>query len=530
MKTISTYLSAVVLLLTMALLSGCEGEKDLIIIDELLPIKTSTLFMVGDATPAGWNINEPTPLAVTEEDPMTFVYEGELNKGEFKLCIQAGNWGNPFIRPAVDQTELSKSGLSEAAFVMYAGDPDSKWRVTEAAIYRLAFDLRNWTMKADFVAEIPEAPKTPIETETLYLIGGATPGGWDQPSATPLTAAADNKYLFSCEVSLKAGETFKAFMVMDDTWSQEFMHPAEDPCTITKDGVSDPNFKCYKGGADTQWKIEDAGKYRITMDLKAYTLKAEYLGEYEEPQPEEPENPKDQEPIETNTLFILGDATPNGWSQDAALSFTVDANNKYLFTCKAALKAGAFKAFMVMDKDFSQEFFHPLTDNCQITKEGVADPNFKCYKGGDDWKWQVVDEGTYLITFDLEHYTIKAQYLAPIETSALYILGDATPYGWSLASCVSLTQDAENKYRFSTTVDLAVGEMKACLLNEDNNWGQPFIHPTVADCAISKSGVANPDFNFYAGDPDNKWKVTEAGKYTLVFDLQNYTLQVTVAE
>ena len=149
MKTISTYLSAVVLLLTMALLSGCEGEKDLIIIDELLPIKTSTLFMVGDATPAGWNINEPTQLAVTEEDPMTFVYEGELNKGEFKLCIQAGNWGNPFIRPAVDQTELSKSGLSEATFVMYAGDPDNKWKVKEAGKYRITFHLKEYKISVE---------------------------------------------------------------------------------------------------------------------------------------------------------------------------------------------------------------------------------------------------------------------------------------------------------------------------------------------------------------------------------------------
>ena len=529
MKTIYQYIGMVMLLLTTTL-AGCEGEKDMVIIDELLPIKTSTFYMVGDATPAGWDINNPTPFTASDEDPLIFVYEGAFNKGEMKCCIKAGSWDNAFIRPMEGGTEINQSGIAETTFDMHAGDPDNKWVITYAAIYRFTFNLRAWTIRVDYVGEIPEAPKTPIETETLYLIGGATPGGWDQSAATPLVKDADNKYLFSCEVSLKADETFKAFMVMDDSWSQDFMHPVEENCTISKDGISDSNFKCYKGGADTQWKVVDAGKYRITMDLKEYTIKAEYLGEYEEPQPADPENPTDQQPIETNTLFVLGDATPNGWDQGGALSFTVDADNQYLFTCKAALKAGTFKAFMVMDDSWGQDFLHPLTDNCQLTKDGVADSNFKCYKGGDDFKWQVVDEGTYLITFDLEHYTIKAQYLTPIETSVLYILGDATPYGWSLASCVSLLQDAENKFLFSTTVDLVAGEMKACLLNEDGNWDQPFIHPSMADCAIGKEGVANPDFNFYAGGDDYKWKVTEAGKYKLVFDLQNYTFTATVAE
>ena len=39
---------------------ACDSEKDLIIIDGDLPIKTSTLYMVGDATPNGWNIDSPS--------------------------------------------------------------------------------------------------------------------------------------------------------------------------------------------------------------------------------------------------------------------------------------------------------------------------------------------------------------------------------------------------------------------------------------------------------------------------------------
>ena len=45
-------------------LCSCEGEKDLVIIQNDLPIKTSVLYMVGDATPKGWDINSPDRKSV----------------------------------------------------------------------------------------------------------------------------------------------------------------------------------------------------------------------------------------------------------------------------------------------------------------------------------------------------------------------------------------------------------------------------------------------------------------------------------
>ena len=72
-------------------LSSCEDEKDLIIIEGKLPIKTKTLYMVGNSTPNGWNIDYPTPLTPTEEDPLVFTWEGLLYKGEMKLCLTTGS-------------------------------------------------------------------------------------------------------------------------------------------------------------------------------------------------------------------------------------------------------------------------------------------------------------------------------------------------------------------------------------------------------------------------------------------------------
>lgn len=127
-------------------LSSCDGEQDLIIIEGELPIKANAVYMVGDATPAGWDIGNPTPL--TKQSQYIFVYEGPLNVGEMKACTQAGDWGVPFLRPTFGGCKISSGGVENAAIV-YANDPDDKWSITEAGQYRLTFDLQNYTLKAE---------------------------------------------------------------------------------------------------------------------------------------------------------------------------------------------------------------------------------------------------------------------------------------------------------------------------------------------------------------------------------------------
>lgn len=152
MKTIYTFIWTALLLLAVTL-TGCEGEKDLVIIEGNLPIKTSTLYMVGDATPAGWDIGNPTAFTPTAEDPLMFVYEGSLHAGELKCCLVAGSWDASFIHPMTQGREIGKDGIDSEAFQMYQGGDDLKWKVTEAGRYNLTFDLRNWTMSAAYLGE-----------------------------------------------------------------------------------------------------------------------------------------------------------------------------------------------------------------------------------------------------------------------------------------------------------------------------------------------------------------------------------------
>lgn len=101
------------------------------------------LWMVGDATPAGWNIDSPTPMVADGVDPNIFKYEGPLNAGEFKIPTATGNWGGNFFMPAIDHQPLSET----AASYVVGGSPDKKWQVTEAGNYRIIFNQLKETIK-----------------------------------------------------------------------------------------------------------------------------------------------------------------------------------------------------------------------------------------------------------------------------------------------------------------------------------------------------------------------------------------------
>lgn len=380
--------------MAMTLMStGCEGEKDLVIIEGNLPIKSSTLYMVGDATPTGWNIDSPTPMTPGEEDPLIFSWEGTLNTGELKLCLIPGSWDNSFIRPLENGTEIGQEPIVNATFQMHPGDPDEKWRVTTAGTYRLEFNLREWTMSTSFLGGLPEPEIEPIEAEKLYIVGNATPAGWNIDAPTELVKTAD--YTFVYEGQLIAGE-LKACATTGN-WDVDYVRPASDGVTIGKTGVAESGF-VYTASPDNKWVVTDPGIYRLEFNLREWTIKAEYKGEIT----------VSKDPIETETLFMIGDATPGGWSMDDASEYTRKDGSRYIFVWEGELVEGDFKVCTERDGTFSCPFIRPLSNGCEVSKAGVASPDF-VYTTNPDDKWHVTEAGRYRITFDLENYSIAVE-------------------------------------------------------------------------------------------------------------------------
>lgn len=394
--------SAIAGLLLTAAMTGCDEEKDFVVIDGNLPIKTSTLYMVGDATPGGWSLDDATRLQPTEADALVFTWEGTLNSGEMKLCLAPTGFDVAFIRPENNGEEITKTSVANRPFVMYAGDPDNKWRIAESGKYKLTFDLRNWTMASEYLGAAVEEPSEPVifepvVTDVLYIVGEATPSGWNIDAPTPTVKTAD--YMFVYEGELNGGE-LKACISTGD-WGAPFVRPSFNGCKIGKSGVESADI-VFAASPDDKWVVETAGIYRLTFDLEHGKLAAEYLGE--------PEAGDKKTPIETSTLYMIGDATPNGWSMDEASEFEKSTDNPYIFTWQGRLVQGSMKACTERDGSFSCPFLRPSSNGVEISSAGVASPDFVYTKNPDD-QWRITEDGTYKITFDLENWTITAEKL-----------------------------------------------------------------------------------------------------------------------
>ena len=118
-----------------------------------------------------------------------------FNAGEMKLCLATGSWDNPFIHPMVAGDEITKDGIREAEFD-YAGDPDKKWKVVDAGIYSLCFDLRNCTMSASYVRE-QDAPVVETNRGRRIVYGrSSTPNEWNIDNPTELERKSDYVFVY----------------------------------------------------------------------------------------------------------------------------------------------------------------------------------------------------------------------------------------------------------------------------------------------------------------------------------------------
>ena len=110
-------------------------------------------------------------------------------------------------------------GVASDAIDIRKGGADNKWKVTKTGIYTFAVDLRTRKLSVTYEGEELAGP-TPWDTETVYMIGSATP-------------AADTE--------------------------------------VNDQGVANDAlvYGTEKSYGDKKWKVTKAGKYKLTLDLKS---------------------------------------------------------------------------------------------------------------------------------------------------------------------------------------------------------------------------------------------------------------------
>lgn len=232
-------------------------------------IDVQGLYLIGAATPGNWEVADATPMTPDADNNKIYTWEGDLKVGEFKILTDlTEGYDGLTLHPLAANTPIGKDKIDNAPFACYKGGDDNKWNVAVAGTYRLTFNCEDCTMSSEFVKETEyEWPAvTPIETETLYLIGVVC--GWNPDNAPECTKAAEGN-VFVYEGQMPAG-TFRA--TTTKTWGTH-IRPKVNNCPIGTEGYNG-DFT-YVAEPDFNWEITDAGTYRLTFDLDKWTIKAE---------------------------------------------------------------------------------------------------------------------------------------------------------------------------------------------------------------------------------------------------------------
>lgn len=263
------------------------------------PFAPEELYMVGDGTPAGWNISSPVPMEMTA--PQVFEYTGPLYAGELKCPMQISDkWEAPFIMPLVHETKINRSGVAapECEYVP-TGSPDSKWRIEEEGNYHITIDCskgkNDITIAAEYLGEIVRGPE-------LYMLGNAVssfdsqnPCEMDYDDATGTFSWEGPIYFADKNATAQnANKQFK-FVSRPGNWDAVDYYVPEKAMAdgyIEKitDGTHRMKSCTWKNGStgvDAFWGITNGkdGVYRIEVNLDAMTFTFRRTGDAQ-PQPD----------------------------------------------------------------------------------------------------------------------------------------------------------------------------------------------------------------------------------------------------
>lgn len=211
------------------------------------------LFVIGDAIWSGWGFANSTVLFPDENGICKATLYLEENKG-FKFMAESDFEGLQFRAGDADVT--LKNEVASSLVSSEDNREDTRFMVSESANYDIVCDVKNKTITLTKSA-YQDAHAKHAE---LWMIGTATPNGWQIDKGVLLKQDAENPMVYTATAELKEGE-FK-FIV------NKYM--GFDQTAYVKDAADDS--KVVYGGDDNKWNITEAGIYDVKLNLANMTI------------------------------------------------------------------------------------------------------------------------------------------------------------------------------------------------------------------------------------------------------------------
>ena len=227
----------------------------------------------------------------------------------------------------------------------------------------------------------------------LWMIGGATAGGWSLDSATPMESIEDEPNGFIWEGILLSGEL--KFVLQKTSFVPSFNKDGEDENKLVyRENDDEP---------DEKFIINTPGNYRIKLNLSTLDIEITDLG---------------GEMVYPN-LWMIGSATTGQWSLDNATKMTPIAGEPNGFVWEGELGTGELK-FVTQQSDFYPSFGRDGSDeNKLIYRQDEND--------GPDNKFNIKRDASYRVKVNLNTLDIEITNLDGEEpdNSEFWMIGTA---------------------------------------------------------------------------------------------------------
>jgi hypothetical protein len=412
---------------------------------------------------------------------VTFNWTTGTNNGtgaSISYILQIDKAGNNFANPhtfdmgkAVYAKSFSVSQLNSSLLEEYGADAGTAFNLEAHVIATI--NSTPQSQQTSQVIIIKVTPYDPVST-TLYILGDATDNGWDAGKATALTPDADDPTVFTFRGALSIG-SYK-FITTLGQLLPSYNRGADDNHLAYRTNDNEP---------DDTFTVNEAGVYNIKvslLDLTIITVKLDV-------------------PV-YNHIYMVGDASPNGWDISAATELIQDQDNPAIFTYTGVMKPGDFKFPVNRNSDWGQDMFMKLTDSTMYLHHGGD---------ADDSKWTITKKGYYVIKLNIIDNTIF------MSRTKLFMVGSATPIGWSIDKAIELTEDATDGCIFTYSGPMVAGEFKFPV-NRNTDWSQD-MYMRVDDTHMYR--------HVGGADDDNKWNITSDGNYVITANIE--TLIISIA-
>ena len=293
-----------------------------------------TLYIVGDATPGGWNNPVPLPSQqFTRLDAVSYGIVVNLTAGKSYLLLPVnGDWTHKYGGASATGGALLADGAVPGSNT--PAPPTS-------GMYQIVVNFQTGTYTV--------TPFTMTIPSNLYIVGDATAGGWANPVPVPSQQFTQiDAVSFGIIVNLTAGGSY-LFLPLNGDWGHKYGGSSATGGTLLADGAVP--------GSNTPAPAA-SGTYQIIVNFQTgtYTV-TPFTGAL---------------PVPTS-LYIVGDATAGGWNNPVPVpSQQFTRVNLTDFQLTVNLSSTGSYLFLPVNGDWSHKYGGTSATSGSILYDGAV--------------------------------------------------------------------------------------------------------------------------------------------------------------